>query len=367
MKRALSAVLAPVFAGAFILSACMTPATAQTTSATVVATCGTPPATYSPGANRALTQDTTGTLCSTGSGGGGGGNDAASATGAAVPAKADYQGLNVGGTLRGQTAVNPAGSVYAGQTDLTSVNGVTTLTGAGAVGTGSPRVAVGQDTTTVAGAAPLTTGIYVTGPSAAALATSANQSSVIGTKAAGTAATNSQLTGGVYNSSPPSLSNGQQAATQMTSAGSLKVLDDNSAALLSAATGAIPAGTNAIGTLTGSTAYGLQSAASTNSTSVKGSAGVLKAMNLINTTTTIYYLRMYNLASAPTCSSATGFVRTWPIPPAASSGLAGGIAANLGAGGTTFSTGIAFCLTGGPTSTDNTNAATGVFVNLDFQ
>lgn len=150
-------------------------------------------------------------------GGGGGGNAAASATGSAVPADADYQGLNIGGTLRGQTGVNPTGSVYAGQTDVSSVNGVslgspsaygtspgavnvvgvnaaitnalpagsaiigkvgidqttagttngisivgvnaaTALAGAGAVGTGAQRVAVGQDTTTLAGSAPGTAG-----------------------------------------------------------------------------------------------------------------------------------------------------------------------------------------------------------------
>lgn len=36
---------------------------AQTTSATVVAACGTPPITYTAGANRAITQDTTGSAC----------------------------------------------------------------------------------------------------------------------------------------------------------------------------------------------------------------------------------------------------------------------------------------------------------------
>lgn len=64
---------------------------------------------------------------------------------------------------------------------------------------------------------------------------------VEGTKAAGTAATKSALTGGVYNSGGITLTNGQQASTQFTSAGSTKVLDDNSAALLSAAQGPIPA------------------------------------------------------------------------------------------------------------------------------
>lgn len=47
---------------------------------------------------------------------------------------------------------------------------------------------------------------------------------VIGSKAAGTAAASSLLTGCVYNSTPPSLSNGQQVATQCgDTAGSLKV------------------------------------------------------------------------------------------------------------------------------------------------
>ena len=59
----------------------------------------------------------------TGGGGGGGSNAAASATGSGVPTDADYGGLNVGGTLRGQTGVNPFGSTYAAQTDLSSVNG----------------------------------------------------------------------------------------------------------------------------------------------------------------------------------------------------------------------------------------------------
>ncbi len=413
----------------------------------------------------------------TGAGGGGGGsgsNAAASATGSSVPSSASYNGLNVGGTLRGQTAVNPTGSVYAAQSDISSVAGTTVSTGAGAVGSGTARVAVGQDTTTVAGAAPTTTGIYVTGPSAAALATAANQAAVQGSKAGGTAATNSDLVGGVYNTSAPTLTNGQQAAAQLDSSGNLKVnivtgassgavsqgsttsgqsvvpmgcrtltsaptdttaqtnmpSCDTAGALrvnVTSATGVAQGSTSSgqtispigcrtltsaptdttaqtnmpwcstkgslvvaqptaadlnatvVGTGTfatqstlvgattgGATSYGLQSAASTNSTSVKGSAGTLVGMNLINTTTTIYYLRMYNASSAPTCSSATNFVRTWPIPPAAASGQAGGIAASLPVQGVAFSTGIAFCLTGGPTSTDNTNAATGVFVNLDY-
>lgn len=52
-----------------------------------------------------------------------GGNAAASATGAAVPADADYQGVNVAGTLRGVTGVNPSGSVFAEDINVASIGG----------------------------------------------------------------------------------------------------------------------------------------------------------------------------------------------------------------------------------------------------
>lgn len=80
------------------------------------------------------------------------------ATGSAVPSGAQYPGVNVGGTLRGLTAVNPSGTVYAAQTDLTSVNGITVLTGTGATGTGAQRVTIATDTATIAGSAPGTAG-----------------------------------------------------------------------------------------------------------------------------------------------------------------------------------------------------------------
>lgn len=106
--------------------------------------------------------------------------------------------------------------------------------------------------------------------------------------------------------------------------------------------------------------------ASTNATNVKNAAGTVYGYTLTNTTTTIYYLRMYNLASAPTCSSATGYVSTIPIPPASAAGGAGGreIQKNIGQA---FTTGIGFCVTGGASSTDNTNAATGVFVEILYK
>ena len=113
-----------------------------------------------------------------------------------------------------------------------------------------------------------------------------------------------------------------------------------------------------------STCY-LTSAATTNATNCKNAAGNVYGFRFVNTTTTIYYLRMYNLSSAPTCSSATGFIETIPIPPAGASGQAGGIVAMQVP--QAYSTGIGFCFTGGSSSTDNTNAATGVFGSILYK
>lgn len=107
----------------------------------------------------------------------------------------------------------------------------------------------------------------------------------------------------------------------------------------------------------------LVSAASTNATNCKASAGNIYGFRFVNTTGTLYYLRMYNLASAPTCSSATGFVETIPIPANASGA---GIVA-IEPMGEAYTTGVSFCFTGGSSSTDNTNAATGVFGTILYR
>lgn len=107
--------------------------------------------------------------------------------------------------------------------------------------------------------------------------------------------------------------------------------------------------------------------ASTNSTNCKGSAGNLFGYEIYNTTTTVYYLRLYNASSAPTCTSATGFIRSIPIPPAGAAGQVGGAIKAIGTFGVQFGTGIGYCITGGSTSTDNTNAAAGVFGEINYK
>jgi uncharacterized cupin superfamily protein len=118
------------------------------------------------------------------------------------------------------------------------------------------------------------------------------------------------------------------------------------------------------GTTNGASTCVVQSAASTNSTNCKGSAGLLYGVEVLNTTSTLYYLRLYNASSAPTCSSATGFIRTIPIPHGTGAGAG---VANFYTVGETYGTGLGFCLTGGGSSTDNTNAATGVYVTLHYK
>jgi hypothetical protein len=114
----------------------------------------------------------------------------------------------------------------------------------------------------------------------------------------------------------------------------------------------------------GATPCYIPSAASTNATNCAAAAANLYGIEAVNTTSTTYYLRLYNLASSPTCSSATGYVRTVPIPNNAGTGAG---MANFYSVGEAYGTGLGFCLTGGGSSTDNTNAATGVYVTLHYK
>lgn len=117
------------------------------------------------------------------------------------------------------------------------------------------------------------------------------------------------------------------------------------------------------GATNGASTCNLQSAATTNATNCKASAGTLYGYEVINTTGTLYYLRLYNLTTSPTCSSSTGFIRSIPIP-AATTGA--GVERDMSVG-EAYGTGLGFCLTGGGSSTDNTNAATGVYISLLYK
>lgn len=101
------------------------------------------------------------------------------------------------------------------------------------------------------------------------------------------------------------------------------------------------------------------SAASTNATSVKASAGQLYWLHVTNLNAAVRYLKLYNKASAPTVGTDTP-VYTFPIP-----------ASTTGAGFVlclpvpiTFTTGIALALTTGSANSDTgAVAASELFVN----
>jgi hypothetical protein len=77
-------------------------------------------------------------------GAGSAGNAAASATGSAVPASADYLGLNAGGNLHGWNAVTLSGPTYVGMVDLSSVGGTAIALGQTAM-SGSIPVALASN------------------------------------------------------------------------------------------------------------------------------------------------------------------------------------------------------------------------------
>lgn len=95
------------------------------------------------------------------------------------------------------------------------------------------------------------------------------------------------------------------------------------------------------------TGFRLISAASTNATSLKASAGTLYSITAVNLNAAVRYLKLYNKASAPTVGTDTP-VATIPIP-----------ASTTGAGftvefpfGFDFATGIAYALTTGAGDAD---------------
>lgn len=115
-------------------------------------------------------------------------------------------------------------------------------------------------------------------------------------------------------------------------------------------------------TIGGWTPYELISAATTNATSVKASAGSIGSIICGNNGAGIAYLKLYNKASAPTVGTDTP-VHTILIPGnTAGAGFSYPIPAGL-----SFSTGIAFAVTGGMAVADTTAVgAAQVCVNLGY-
>lgn len=114
----------------------------------------------------------------------------------------------------------------------------------------------------------------------------------------------------------------------------------------------------------GATPFKLNSAASTNATSVKASAGQVYMITASNINAAVRYLKFYNKASAPTVGTDTP-VLVFAIP-----GNTAGAGTNIPvpAAGLAFSTGIAFALTTGAADSDaGAVAANDIIVNLGYK
>ena len=235
-------------------------------------------------------------------------------------------------------------------TNVAQINGVTPLMGNGASGTGAQRVTIANDSTGVLATVSTVTSLSQFGGQAIALNS--------GNTSAGTLrsieATDSQLSAGVG-------ATGDSAATA-GSTGSINA----KLRLLTTQVAAVQTAVELIDNdQTGWTPAAVISAASTNDTVVKSSAGRISSINLVNTTATLYYLRLYDIASGDaTCSSATGYLVSLPVP---ASTTGSGFTMSFPSGGIAFASGIGYCLTGGSSSTDNTNAATGIFGIISFK
>lgn len=107
--------------------------------------------------------------------------------------------------------------------------------------------------------------------------------------------------------------------------------------------------TNVPGTSPGSTVSRIKAAASTNSTNLKGSAGVVLGYALYNNTASAKFFKFYNKATAPTVGTDTPLF-TVIIP------ASGGANVNW-ADGLPFATGIGYGITGAVTDADTTATA----------
>lgn len=118
---------------------------------------------------------------------------------------------------------------------------------------------------------------------------------------------------------------------------------------------ALPAGGATIGNVnaipwTGASASVINSAASTNATSVKATAGNVLCVSASNMTASAKYLKLYNKASAPTVGTDVP-VMTIPIP------ANGHVTMDFGQTGHRFTTGIALAITGAQPIADTTAVA----------
>lgn len=175
-------------------------------------------------------------------------------------------------------------------------------------------------------------------------------------------------------------SDGDYGALQVTATGALRVAiaEDAVGSTTDADDGALAGGQASIALVLGMphvfdgtnwvrgglTPYKLNSAATTNATSLKASAGVVGMCVVTNINAAVRYLKLFNKASAPTVGTDVP-VQVYTIP---GSTTGGGVAVPLPPHGLAFSTGIAFAITAGAADSDTTAVALNeIIVNLGYK
>ncbi len=191
--------------------------------------------------------------------------------------------------------------------------------------------------------------------------------------------------GGVFNTTQPTVTNGQIVDLQATARGGL-IVSTGVDTFNTTINAALPAGTNLLGkvgidqttpgttnavqevpgTAGGQSWFFLQPAASDNHTVVKN--GATQVYNIIfnNNSATVNYLRLYNVGTGFNgCNSATGLVAQFQIP---ASTQVGGMVIPIAGGGIAFATGLSICVTSLYATTDTTAAtASAMSINIGYK
>lgn len=98
------------------------------------------------------------------------------------------------------------------------------------------------------------------------------------------------------------------------------------------------------------------SAATNNATLVKAGRVTLGSVSVANSVATVYYLKLYDKVTAPTCGTDTPRA-VIQVPASAPASVPVGAGIN-------FNAGLGFCLVAGIADSDNASAATGLVINL---
>jgi hypothetical protein len=101
---------------------------------------------------------------------------------------------------------------------------------------------------------------------------------------------------------------------------------------------------------------GVGSIAAVASGNCRNHSGRLLGFRMVSTSGTLAFLRLYNLATPPVCSSAVGFQESIPIPANMTGSGIVDTASNF-----FYNQGLGYCLTGGGGNNDNTAPPAGVF------